>query len=165
MQGIRSQTTYMALMTPFSKLGKADIAQSLLDLCIKRYIRAAEAEEFVFVTDTGYTLYSVARPSAKLFAMVTDAWSQATFKNMDPRGPEKAESVLRKLIEYTESGELGRLTFGNKIYNTVINAWAKASSRPEAPHRAFDILQKMREESYVEDHVVNEKLCPDRRSY
>lgn len=73
-----------------------------------------------------------------------------------------------RMVEYDESKALLNIRPNRVIYNTVINAWAQATKRPEAPYRALEILQAMRDRAYtssMDGDAVDNEFCPDIITY
>jgi pentatricopeptide repeat protein len=64
------------------------------------------------------------------FNSVIDAWAKSGRKE----APAKAETVLRKLIDYSNPNVVS--------YNSVITAWANSNDE-KAPHRAEELIREM----------------------
>jgi hypothetical protein len=106
-------------------------------LCIDTYLSAVEAGTDRIVVraaaersngefDKEIDLPLVAEPNRMLFGMVIDAWSVYTKYHKDSKGPEKAEALLRRMIQYSESGKMNRVHPNTIIYNSVIHGKAVA---------------------------------------
>ena len=177
LQGLRRIEDYYTLIRPFAKFGQGDRAEYLLDLCIDTYLRAVKngndklkvAKPKMLFDEAGQVSYSwniplIAEPNQMVFSMVIDAWSIAA-RNGDPKAPERAEALLRRMVEYYDSGTLTSVIPNTVAYNSVIHAWSHVVKRPEAPYRALEILEAMRAR-YIEQRKNGKRyFAPDVITY
>ena len=84
---------------------------------------------------------------------VIDAWANSG----DKRGPSRAEELMRKMEEWSKSGDQDLQP--NRTYNTVINTYAKSDEKGSAS-KAEQLLAEMERQS-----VKEMNLKPTFRTY